>query len=59
MREDPLDHHRFRDGRDDHELTNAVRAVFEIGIKDLLEHSGLDEAPYSRHSAAPARGHYG
>jgi len=37
MLEDPLDHHRFWDGRDDHELITAVRAVFEIGIKDPLE----------------------
>lgn len=34
MREDPLDHCRFEDGRDDLDLPAAVRAVFQVNVED-------------------------
>ena len=48
VREDPLDHRRFKDGRDDLELLTAVRAVFEIDLEALAEQSDHGETKHSR-----------
>jgi len=37
VREDPLDHRRFGDGRNDLQLAAAVRAVFEVDLEDPTE----------------------
>jgi len=56
--EDPLDHHRFENGRDDLELPSAVRAVFEVGLKNPTEQSGLGWGAAQPASTAPAPGRY-
>ena len=43
-RADPLENGRFDDGRDDLELTIAVRAVLHIDLKDPLEQPGQADA---------------
>ena len=38
--EDPLDHRRLDNGRNDLELAAAVRAVLEVDLEDTLEQPG-------------------
>ena len=45
VREDPLDHRRFEDGRDDLELPTAVRAVLQVDLEHSLEQPGPADAP--------------
>ena len=47
MREDALNHGRFLDGRDELELSAAVRALFDVDIEHALQQLRPTHAPFA------------